>query len=84
VAGLQWPTWLERLGGDRSRRSRRAQLRLAPLRGLYAQARYRVLLECQAEYAKEGTAAKNVPPDYKYNQGVGSAVVAGPTYTAGR
>jgi glucose/arabinose dehydrogenase len=42
---------------------------------------YRDLPECQDEYAKESTAAANVPPDYEYNHSVGSAVLAGPTYT---
>jgi glucose/arabinose dehydrogenase/PKD repeat protein len=37
--------------------------------------------QCAAEYAKEGTAAADVLPDYEYDRTRGSAVVGGPTYT---
>ncbi|HEX5922362.1 MAG TPA: LamG-like jellyroll fold domain-containing protein [Baekduia sp.] len=38
--------------------------------------------ECTAEYAKEGTAAADVPPDYEYTHVSQAAVVGGPEYTA--
>ena len=42
---------------------------------------YSALTGCSPEYAKEGTAAANTPPDYSYAHDGGNAIVAGPEYT---
>ncbi len=51
--------------------------------GLHHTAGYSSRSECTAEYAKEGTAAADVLPDYEYpHLGSSKAAVGGPEYTA--
>jgi glucose/arabinose dehydrogenase/PKD repeat protein len=50
--------------------------------GLHHTVGYSARAECAAEYAKEGTAAADVLPDYEYQHVSQAAVVGGPEYTA--
>ena len=45
---------------------------------------YREWPECEAEYAKEGTADAHIGPSYEYPHPIGNTVIGGPTYTGQR